>query len=99
VLDCERDPEAAEREIVKAGRAAIAEDGAEAICLGCAGMGPLDKAVQAEVGVPVLDGVACAVKLVEGVVDYGLSTSRVAAFREPEPKEILERPAARVASV
>lgn len=89
VLDCERDPAAAEREIVKAARLAIDEDGAEAICLGCAGMGPLDKTVEAQVGIPVLDGVACAVKLVEGLVDYGLSTSRAAAFKEPEPKEIV----------
>jgi allantoin racemase len=89
VLDCERDPTAAEREIVIASRAAVAEDGAEAICLGCAGMGPLDKAVQDQLGIPVLDGVACAVKLAEGLVDYGLSTSRVAAFKEPEPKEFV----------
>jgi allantoin racemase len=89
VLDCERDPEAAGREIVKAAKRAIEEDGAEAICLGCAGMGPLDKAVSGEVGVPVLDGVACAVKLVEGLLDYGLATSRVAAYKEPEPKEIV----------
>ena len=93
VLDCERDPTAAAREIVKAARLAIDEDGAEAVLLGCAGMGPLDKVVEAEVGVPVLDGVACAVKLVEGLVDYGLSTSRVAAFKEPEPKEIVGYPA------
>ena len=92
VLDCERDPTAAEREIVLASRAAIAEDGAEAVCLGCAGMGPLDKAVQAELGVPVLDGTACAVKLVEGIVDYGLFTSRVAAYKEPEPKEFVGLP-------
>jgi allantoin racemase len=89
VLDCERDPAAAGREIVKAAGLAIEEDGAEAICLGCAGMGPLDKAVESEVGVPVLDGVACAVKLVEGLLDYGLATSRVAAYKEPEPKEIV----------
>jgi allantoin racemase len=94
VLDCERDPEAAGREIVKAARLAIDEDGGEAICLGCAGMGPLDKTVEAEIGVPVLDGVACAVKLVEGLVDYGLSTSRAAAYREPEPKELVAYPAA-----
>ena len=75
-----------------ASRAAIAEDGAEAVCLGCAGMGPLDKAVQAELGVPVLDGTACAVKLVEGIVDYGLFTSRVAAYKEPEPKEFVGLP-------
>ena len=92
VLDCERDPAAAEREIVKAGRLAIEEDGAEAICLGCAGMGPLDKAVERRLGVPVLDGVACAVKLIEGLVDYGLFTSRVAAYKEPEPKEFVNYP-------
>jgi allantoin racemase len=89
VLDCERDPEAAGREIVKASRLAIEEDGAEAICLGCAGMGPLDKTVEAALGVPVLDGVACAVKLLEGLVGYGLVTSRVAAYKHPEPKELL----------
>jgi allantoin racemase len=92
VLDCERDPSAAEREIVAASRAAIADDGAEAICLGCAGMGPLDKAVQRQLDVPVLDGTACAVKLLEGIVDYGLFTSRVAAYKEPEPKEFVNYP-------
>lgn len=92
VLECERDPTAAEREIVRAGKLAIEEDGAEAICLGCAGMGPLDKAVEEALGVPVLDGVACGVKLLEGLFDYGLATSRVAAFRPPEEKEHLPRP-------
>ena len=96
VLDCERDPEAAGREIVRAARLAIDEDGAEAICLGCAGMGPLDKAVQDEIGVPVLDGTACAVKLLEGIVDYGLFTSRVAAYKEPEPKEFVDYPSGTV---
>jgi allantoin racemase len=91
VLDCERDPAAAEREIVRAGQAAIDEDGAEAICLGCAGMGPLDKAVEQALGVPVLDGVACGVKLLEGLSDYGLSTSRIAAFKAPEAKEHVAR--------
>jgi allantoin racemase len=94
VLDCERDPDAAAREIAIAARAAVAEDGAEAICLGCAGMGPLDRRVGDELGVPVLDGVACAVKLLEGIVEYGLSTSRVAAFKQPEPKEFVRYPAA-----
>ena len=90
VLDCERDPAAAGRAIVGAGRQASEEDGAEAICLGCAGMGPLDKQIQAELGVPVLDGTACAVKLVESILDYGLFTSRVAAYKAPEPKEYLK---------
>jgi allantoin racemase len=88
VLDIEQDPEAARREIAVEGRRAVEEDGAEALCLGCAGMGPLDKAVEAEVGVPVIDGVAAAVKMLEGLADYGVSTSRVAAFKAPEVKEL-----------
>jgi allantoin racemase len=88
VLDIEQDPEAAQREIAVEGRRAVEEDGAEALCLGCAGMGPLDKAVESEVGVPVIDGVAAAVKMLEGLADYGVSTSRVAAFKAPEAKEL-----------
>lgn len=88
VLDIERDPQAAEREIAAEANRAITDDGAEAICLGCAGMGPLDGRVQEKLGVPVIDGVAAAVKMLEAVHGYGLSTSRVAAFKQPEPKEL-----------
>lgn len=88
VLDIERDPDAAEHEITAEATRAIAEDGAEAICLGCAGMGPLDLRVHQNLGVPVIDGVAAAVKQVEALYGYGLATSRVAAFKRPEPKEL-----------
>ena len=47
---------------------ALAEDGAEAIVLGCAGMTDLARDLEQEVGVPVLDGVACAVGLAESLV-------------------------------
>jgi allantoin racemase len=90
VLDCENDPTAAEREILREAKLAIADDGAEAILLGCGGMGPLDQTIGAELPVPVIDGIPCAVKLLEGLVDYGLSTSRAAAYKEPEPKEFIE---------
>ena len=63
------------------------QDGAEVLCLGCAGMALMDKAVEEAVGVPVLDGTVCAVKLAEGMHDYGLQTSKVAAFKRPDPKE------------
>ncbi len=90
VLDIERDPAAAERAIIAESSLALEEDGAEAICLGCAGMGPLDRAVAAALdGVPVLDGVATAVKALEGLVDLGLGTSRRAAFQAPAPKELI----------
>ncbi len=90
VLDCENDPTAAEREILRESKLAIAEDGAEAILLGCGGMGPLDQTIGAALPVPVIDGIPCAVKLLEGLVDYGLSTSRAAAYKAPEPKEFIE---------
>lgn len=91
VLDCERDPDRAVREIVKAAQAAVAEDQAEAILLGCGGMGPLDARVAKEIDVPVIDGLVCAVKLLEGISDYGLKTSRKAAFMAPEAdKQFIE---------
>ena len=51
--------------------------------------GTLDRGPRrAEVGIPVIDGVACAVKMLEGLVGFGLGTSRRAAFMEPGPKEL-----------
>lgn len=45
--------------------AAVREDGAEAVILGCAGMVGVAEEVQAHLGVPVVDPVAAAVKLAE----------------------------------
>ena len=58
------------------------------ICLGCAGMASLDKELEQALGVPVVDGVVAAVKLAEGLHDYGLKTSKVGAFAAPSPKQI-----------
>ena len=75
--------------VLEESRRAIAEDRAEAICLGCAGMGTLECEVRDGLdGVPVIDGVAAAVKMLEGLVGLGLRTSRRAAFMEPGPKEL-----------
>ncbi len=52
-----------EEKYIKAARAAIAEDGADVIVLGCAGLTGLDIHMQKELGVPVLDGVLCALIL------------------------------------
>lgn len=89
VLDIEKDPSVAIKVLTEAGRAAIREDGAEVICLGCAGMAGLDKPMEEELGVPVLDGVVCAVKMAEVVFDYNLKHSKVKAFKRPEPKEFV----------
>jgi allantoin racemase len=87
VLDIEKDPSITLRILTEAGRAAIIEDGAEVICLGCAGMTGLDKPMEKALGVPVLDGVVCAIKFAEAAYDYKLKHSKVKAYMKPEPKE------------
>lgn len=65
---------------------AIVEDKAEAIVLGCAGMADLADSLSKEHGVPVLDGVACAVKLAESLAGLGLKTSKVGGYSSPRDK-------------
>jgi allantoin racemase len=65
---------------------AIREDRCEAVILGCAGMADLTAWLTKETGVPVIDGVAVAVRMVEALVGAGLSTSKVGAYARPLPK-------------
>ncbi|MGO6998959.1 aspartate/glutamate racemase family protein [Rhizobium leguminosarum] len=65
---------------------ALLEDGAEAIVLGCAGMTDLARELQEIYGVPVVDGVAAAVKQAEALVSLGLSTSKRGSYASPLPK-------------
>jgi len=65
---------------------ALAEDGAEAIVLGCAGMTDLVRELEQSVGAPVLDGVACAVGLAETMVRIGLKTSKRNTYAPPLAK-------------
>jgi allantoin racemase len=72
--------------IVAEARAAVADDGAEAIVLGCAGMADLAARMTKAVGVPVVDGVAAATKTVEGLVAMGLQKGGTGEFAAPPPK-------------
>ena len=65
---------------------ALREDRSEAIVLGCAGMADLAAELSREHGVPVIDGVAAAVKLLEALASLGLSTSKVGGYAAPLPK-------------
>ena len=65
---------------------AKAEDRAEAIVLGCAGMADLAGELAREHGLPVVDGVAAAVKLAEGLFALGLKTSKIGSYAQPLPK-------------
>lgn len=88
VLELERDPQRARVRIVEEAARAVESDGAEVVCLGCAGMSGLAERVQEEVGVPVIDGVPAAVGLAETLVHAGLRTSPVGSWAPPRTKEI-----------
>ena len=65
---------------------AMAEEGAEAIVLGCAGMAELAASLARQHGLPVIDGVAAAVKLAEALVALGHGTSKRGPYARPLPK-------------
>jgi allantoin racemase len=69
-----------EEKYFRTARLAIEEDRAEVIVLGCAAMTGLDKHLQKKLGVPVLDGIVCALIIASGLVRYGVSTSKVRRY-------------------
>ncbi|MCX5497724.1 aspartate/glutamate racemase family protein [Kaistia dalseonensis] len=70
---------------------AIREDRAEAIVLGCAGMADLARSLSGEHGLPVIEGVSAAVKLIENLATLGLSTSKVGGWATPRRKPLSGR--------
>lgn len=64
-------------------RRARDEDGAEVIVLGCAGLAGMDRRIQEATGLPVLDGIVCALILATGFAGYGVETSK-AMYYNPE---------------
>ncbi|WP_176083905.1 aspartate/glutamate racemase family protein [Martelella sp. HB161492] len=66
--------------------AAMREDRAEAIVLGCAGMADLASELTREFGLPVIDGVSAAVKQAEALVGLGLSTAKRGPYASPVAK-------------
>ena len=88
VLELETQPERAVETIVEQAAAAVTQDHAEVICLGCGGMAELEAKVRARTGVPVVDGVAAAVTIAESLVRLGLRTSKVRTYAPPRSKRI-----------
>ena len=88
VLDLEKDGSDARQRIDDEIRRAIADDRAEAIVLGCAGMARLAASLSVAHGIPVIDGVGAAVKLAEMLVTLGLKTSKIGGYLRGEPKRL-----------
>lgn len=57
-------------DLLEAAREALQEFGVDVIVLGCANYSNADGYIQRELGVPVLDGVACALFMAAGLVSY-----------------------------
>lgn len=92
VLDLEHHPQAAVEAIAREAARAVADDRAEVVCLGCGGMAGLMERVVDRAGVPVVDGVAAAVTIAEGLVRMGLTTSKVRTYARPRPKSFTAWP-------
>jgi len=89
VLELEKQEHKAMRSIEKECQAAIEEDGAEAILLGCAGMTHLASTLSDKFSLPVVDGVCAAVKQIEALVSMNLTSSRVNGYQKPVVKDYL----------
>lgn len=86
VLDFEEAGDQAFERIAACAAAALARDRSGAIVLGCAGMAELCARLQERLGVPVIDGVAVAVKFAESLVALRLRTSKAGDYATPLPK-------------
>lgn len=86
VLDLEDNGSDTEERLIDACRRAVVEDECGAIILGCAGMADLVARVSAAIDVPVIDGVAAAVKFIEALAGMGLRTSKHGDYAAPLAK-------------
>ncbi len=69
--------------ILDCAQTALTRDRSGAVVLGCAGMADMCRSLQQRLGVPVIDGVAAAVKLAEALVSLGLATSKRGDYAAP----------------
>ena len=86
VLDLDNPASGAFDRILGCAQAALDHDRSGAIVLGCAGMADLCEALQQRLGVPVIDGVAVAVRFAEALVSLKLGTSKRGDYALPLPK-------------
>lgn len=69
-------------------RKLVEEDGAEVIILGCASLAGHDEELNKALGIPILDPIAVAFKLVEGLSELKLLHSKIGLYATPTPKKM-----------
>ena len=87
-------PEQVRARLCDEAKLAVEQDGAEVICLGCAGMAGLEEAVAEATGVPVIDGVRAATIMLRGLVEAGARTSKRDLYHPVEPRPAIGLPPA-----
>ena len=97
VLELAKNRERSISRMIDLGRRAVAEDGADTLALGCMSMGFLEaqQTIAAEVGVPVVNPVYAALKMLEALVGAGLAHSK-RAYPVPPKLAPYERVESRV---
>ena len=85
VLDIESCKDKATAHLLKVGKKAL-KAGADLLILGCAGMTGMAESAEEELGVPVLDPVACGCKMLEMMVKAGYTTSKLGLYATPASK-------------
>jgi allantoin racemase len=88
VLDMDADPVRTKERILDVAGAAVREDAAEVIILGCAGLAGYAADVERELGVIVLDPSPVALKAAEMLVSLGLRHSKRGLYAAPPAKPI-----------
>ena len=86
VLELERATDDAIRIISDELEKSLADEGAEAIILGCAGMVELTSELTERYQIPVIEGVGAAVKLIEGLASLNLRNSTRGGYAPPRGK-------------
>ena len=89
VADFMNDMPRCERIMIEEAKDAVKKDYAEAILLGCAGMGPFIKKARQAVPALIIDSVTAGVKMAESLVDLGLKTCKTITYQPPEKKRFI----------
>lgn len=86
IAETDSDPDETKRRVLKVGKKAVEEDGAEVIILGCAGMAGYASEIESKLHVKVLDPTAVALKIAEAMADLKLMHSKAGLFATPPEK-------------
>lgn len=89
VLDLDEHPDVAYEALLSECQETLQRYDVDSIVLGCAGMAGMCDRLEQALQIPVIDGVAAATTLVEGLVRIGARTSKWREFANPGTKEVI----------